>query len=101
MPKVKITVLKKTYHPDLVQEYREDGYIYGPCERVQDGQEFIVEKPWSKPEGMCTWAWADLRGDILAIFSGANIPGIKPPGVAIAVCSDAFRPVIFKIERVE
>lgn len=104
MPKpcrVKITVLKRMFNADLVSEYLETDPGYGPCDQVREGQEFFVESPWSKPQGMCTWAWADIRNDITLIASGANPHWIKLPGTVIASCSDCFRPVIFKIERID
>lgn len=101
MPKVRITVLKRTFNADLVQEYLDAGEGYGVCEQFQDGQEFVTERPWHKPEGFCAWAWADIRGNIQTIMVGGDLPWIKERGVAIAGCTDVFRPVIFKIERVE
>ena len=104
-PKCKITVLKRTLNSDLLGEYLADEYKeLSPCEKLTDGQEFLLEgfeQLASVPEGFCTWAWADLRHDILRVASGGEMPGLKQPGVAIAGCTDWFRPVIFKIERIE
>lgn len=101
MPKVKITVLKRTFNADLVQQYLDAGEGYGVCDQLRDGQEFVTDRPWNKPEGFCTWAWADIRGDIQTIMAGGDLPWIKERGVAIASCTDVFRPVIFKIQRME
>jgi uncharacterized repeat protein (TIGR04076 family) len=101
MSKVKITVLKRTFNADLVQKYLDADKGYGVCDQFRDGQEFVTDLPWNVPEGFCTWAWADIRADILAIVSGGDLPWIKERHVAIASCTDVFRPVIFKIERVE
>ncbi len=98
MDKCKITVLKRTIHQDLIDEYRTTGMVL--CEHVEEGQEFIVESPFSPPEGFCSWAWADLRGDIMGVMLGAKRPWTKSD-VAITCCTDGYRPVIFKIERVE
>ena len=43
----------------------------------------------------------NLTGAITAIMTGGDLPWMKQRGLAIATCTDAFRPVIFKIERVE
>lgn len=100
MPKCKITVLKRTINQDLIDEYLADEHQeMGLCEAFTDGQEFVLERPWELPEGFCAWAWADIRKEILALAYGGDMPGIREPGTAIAGCSDWFRPVIFKIER--
>lgn len=105
MAKCKITVLKRTMNQDLIDEYLEDAYQdVGPCEAFREGQEFVLETEeelGTVPEGFCAWAWADVRRDILAIATGADQPGFKRRGTAITGCTDWFRPVIFKVERVE
>ncbi len=105
MPKCKITVLKRTINQDLIDEYVEDAYRdIGPCESFRDGQEFVIESEEALsavPEGFCAWAWADIRKDILAVATGANMPGFRRRGTAVTGCSDWFRPVIFKVERME
>ncbi|MFW9952056.1 MAG: TIGR04076 family protein [Candidatus Thorarchaeota archaeon] len=103
MPKCKITVIKRTLNQDLIDEYIEDR-LKGikACDVFEDGQEIIINNNLGKvPDGFCHWAWADIRHDIIAIASGANIPGMKDKGTVITGCSDWFRPVIFKIERME
>jgi uncharacterized repeat protein (TIGR04076 family) len=100
-PKVKITVIKRTVHQDLVDEYLADASGFGPCERYHEGQEFVLESPFGVPEGFCPWAWADLRHDIMAIVTGSEQPWLKQPGMTIGSCSDWFRPVLYKVERLE
>lgn len=104
MPKCKITVLKKTVNQDLIDEYLDNEYKnHGVCECFRDGQEFVID-PSSMPEEFCArcpWAWADIRQDIMIVASGGNIPGIKAIGTIITGCKDWFRPVIFKVERME
>jgi uncharacterized repeat protein (TIGR04076 family) len=101
MPKCKITVLKRTLNKDLADEYL-DADDFGACQRFSDGQEFVVNSPFEIPEGFgCPWAWADIRNDIVAIMTGGGFPWMKQPGTTIAGCTDWFRPVIFKIERLE
>ena len=104
IPCCKITVLKRTFHQDLVDTYLEEGCRpQGPCECFHDGQEFIVDP--SKAPGefydRCPWAWADIYKAIVNVASGANLIGAKQPGFVIAGCNDWFRPVIFKIERLD
>lgn len=88
----KITVLKKSFHKELYQEYP-----YGEaksCGRFEEGQEFFTTNPWDPPEGFCHWAWADLRAIIHSLHAGN-------PTVMIVSCTDGLRPVLFKLERVE
>jgi len=104
MPKCKITVLKRTVHQDLIDEHLDDAYKdRGHCEYFRDGQEFVTE-PSAVPEefcSCCSWAWADIRQDILAVAVGGNMPGIRKHGTVITGCRDWFRPVIFKVERMD
>ena len=101
MSKCKVTVLKRMFNREVVDEYLADDCKggYGPCDRVRDGQEFVVEKADVMPEGFCAWAWADIQRDVFAVMFGADISWIKGGNKAIASCTDGLRPVIFKIER--
>jgi uncharacterized repeat protein (TIGR04076 family) len=102
MPKCKITVLKRTFHQDLVNEYLDDDFQnIGPCECFEEGEEFIID-PSVIPEEFCSrcaWAWADIRKDLLTVAYGGDMPGMKSSGTMITGCTDWCRPVIFKIER--
>jgi uncharacterized repeat protein (TIGR04076 family) len=101
MGRCKITVLKTLVNDDLVREYLAEPEKHpGPCEFLTEGQEFTVDKIWFPPEGFCPWAWADIRKDLLIAVGGGHYPGMKLPGVVITGCSDWFRPVIFKVERI-
>jgi uncharacterized repeat protein (TIGR04076 family) len=99
MAKCKVTVLKRMTIDDLADEYLADDIPLEPCGRFADGQEFVIEHPFTMPEDFCPWAWADIRKDIVSVAAGGNMPWIKQPGTVIAGCTDWFRPVIFKIER--
>lgn len=103
MPKCKITIIKRMLNSDLISEYIIEEYKgMNKCERFNDGQEFIIDPNLGKvPEGFCDWAWADIRNNINLIASGGNILGMKQEGTAITSCTDCFRPVYFKIERLE
>jgi uncharacterized repeat protein (TIGR04076 family) len=100
MGKVKITVLKRTKHLNLVEEYGNREMIESPCEVFKDGEEFVIEGT-RKPDGFCDWAWHDIWSVIIALSYGANFPWHTKPGTAIACCTDGMRPVIFKLERIE
>ncbi|MBK5093703.1 MAG: TIGR04076 family protein [Actinobacteria bacterium] len=100
--KCKVTVLKRTVNQDLVDEYlAEEHRDTKPCEVFEEGQEFVLDLMEEVPEEFCTWAWADIRKDLIAIATGADMPGLKHSGTAISACSDWFRPVYFKIERLD
>jgi uncharacterized repeat protein (TIGR04076 family) len=88
--RVKITVLKRSVQTEF-QKYRKDPIV--ACEKLKDGQEFIVESPWSKPEGMCDWAWADIRTFLHVVRSG-DLQQF------VTCCTDGFRPVFFRLERI-
>jgi uncharacterized repeat protein (TIGR04076 family) len=103
MPKCKITVIKRMLNQDLADEYLKDTEGFGLCERFSDGQEFVLdtENPFAMPENFCPWAWVDIRHDLMTIVVGGNLPWNKQPGTMITGCTDWFRPVIFKVERME
>ena len=88
---VKISVLKRGFENEIVEKLKSGAK--GPCTRFSDGQEFTVTSQWSMPEKFCEWAYADIR---------TYIPMVLGQGTPIAVCcTDGFRPVFFKIERIE
>ena len=98
----KITVIKRTVNRDIINEYLKDEYQEAKaCERFKDGQEFMLTKKnrYKPPEGFCEWAWADIRYDLLTLAYGGNVPHMKNGHANIVGCTDWFRPVYFKIER--
>jgi uncharacterized repeat protein (TIGR04076 family) len=101
LSKCRITVLKATINQDLVDEYLITEGDYGPCTHFEVGQEFVVEQGFQMPEGFCPWAWADMRKEILSLSTGSDKPWITQRGTDIVGCTDWFRPVYFKIERIE
>ncbi|MFX0116588.1 MAG: TIGR04076 family protein [Candidatus Hodarchaeota archaeon] len=102
--KCKLTVLKRMFNQDLVNKYLEDAYQnLAPCDRFQDGQEFIIDENGLQepPADFCASAWADIRKDVLMIAIGGDMPGLKNRGMTLTGCTDWFRPVIFKVERID
>ena len=88
---VKITVLKRGYEKNFVETIGTGPK--GPCTKFSDSQEFTVTSQWAMPAKFCEWAYADIR---------AYIPMVLGQGNPIAVCcTDGFRPVFFKVERIE
>jgi uncharacterized repeat protein (TIGR04076 family) len=96
----KVTVIKRSLNKDLVDSYLQEDQVFPICDIVSDNQEFIVSNPYAMPEGICASAWADIRPYIISIASGGEFNFMKDKNVSIATCTDPFRPVIFRIERI-
>jgi len=102
MPRVKITVLKTTFHQDLVDQYVKNEAFkanFGPCSIFTEGQTFISEDWPTKPDGFCERAWPNIQHEVAMVMYNATVPWIEEPGITITCCNDGVRPVIFKVER--
>ena len=95
--RVKITVLKRTINEDFLENYAES--MWEPCERLREGQEFVAENG-NMPADFCSWAWADMLKYVATLARGGNFVGVKP-GHFVTCCTDGFRPVFFKLERLD
>ena len=101
MRKCKITVLKKTFFPELAEEYGAEGI--GPCRITEEGQSWITDF-YRMPAGFCEEAWIAIRHYAFAICHGGakelffNDNWVRVPETAICSCNDGLRPVVFKIE---
>jgi uncharacterized repeat protein (TIGR04076 family) len=98
--KVKITVLRR-FHPSEVFEKTpiKSKTPFGKCDRLEDGQEFIV-KDMEMPEGFCNTAWLSIYSNVRLLSYGFDLPWFKEKGVALNSCTDGFRPVVFKLQRI-
>ncbi len=94
--RVRITVLKRSLNKAFCTENAES--MWEPCERLRAGQEFIAEGV-NMPEGFCSWAWADMQKYVMVLARGGNLLGAKP-GRFVTCCTDGFRPVFFRLERI-
>ena len=94
--RVKITVMKKHFHEDLVRDYAANPSVWKACTHFEIGDEFItdLERPWDMPEGFCGWAWADIQRTVYGMARGGQ-------DVFITCCTDGYRPVVFKLEKLE
>ena len=99
--KCKISVVERGFNKRIAESYVENPEHISVCDRVADNQEFDISNPFEMPAGICPWAWADIRPFTLAIASGGTFEMMKDKNSALASCSDLFRPVIFKIERID
>ena len=98
MRKVRITVMRKVLHADLVEKYENP--IAHACD-LEEGQVFHVEDCWLKPAGLCPSAWATLQPFVMALAHGARdfYDGwMKKTDSALLSCNDGFRPVSFLVE---
>ncbi|MGB9936513.1 MAG: TIGR04076 family protein [Methanobacterium sp.] len=102
-PKCKITVLKTSINENLAKEYCQ-GEV-SKCPVFKEGDEFLAG--FEKPEGFCDWAWNDIHKFIAVLLSGGNFSKdyfdgwMKDDKTMLACCTDAVRPVTFKIEIIK
>ncbi len=100
MKKVKITVIRKVRHDDLIEKYENP--LEHECD-VSEGEVFIADG-WQKPEGFCESAWQSLSPFVMALSYGAEdfYDGwMKNKKSAMISCNDGFRPVSFLVEVIE
>lgn len=102
MKKVRITVLKKEYYPELAKTYLTDGGAAGPCALLNVGDSFLFEGNAQMPSGFCPWAWIDLYNNVSALAAGADYhPWNRAHGQTIVCCTDGIRPVVFELQALE
>lgn len=100
--KVKITVVKKLDGRDLYGKKLPVTPKYPlVCDRLDEGKEFIVGDRGIMPEGFCSHAWDDLARFVMHLQLGGDFPWYEEKGSYLGCCTDAARPVIFKLERLE
>jgi len=105
-PRIKITVLKLM---DMRELYGNEDLgvtaTMGPvCDLFKEGQEFVLDFAKDNPvmpAGFCPGAFMDLYRWIHALRFGADFPWVKEKGKVVACCTDGFRPVVFRLERLE
>ena len=100
MKKVKITVMRKVRHDDLIEKY--ENLLEHECD-VECGDVFIANG-WEKPENFCDNAWESLSPFVMGLANGAEdfYDGwMKNKKSAMISCNDGFRPVSFYLETME
>ena len=104
---VKITVVKKTFHSDLVNELTSspNQWVNGSigknancCHAFDIGHEFISDGTHI-PDDFPDPPWVDIQKYVLVLSRGGNMLGVNK-GTYVTNCSDGFRPVTFKLERI-
>lgn len=100
MFKVRITVMRRAEHPDLMGMYENP--LENACDMVI-GSVFISENA-EKPEGLCSVAWECMYEFVKTLAEGGgNFFGdwMKNPKSAMVSCNDGFRPVSYLVEAIE
>ena len=100
MKKVRITVIRKVRHDDLIEKYENP--LEHECD-VSEGEIYIADG-WQKPEGFCESAWQSLSPFVMALSYGAEdfYDGwMKNKKSAMISCNDGFRAVSFLVEVIE
>ena len=100
MKDVKITVMRKCEHRDLMEKYENP--IEHACD-MKVGMVFVSQDA-KKPEGLCepTWRVMEYYVRTLAEGGGDFFDGwMKDPHSAMISCDDGFRPVSFYLETIE
>ena len=100
MSKVRITVMKKVCHSDLIEKYENP--IEHSCD-LEVGQVFVSEG-WKRPEGLCESAWDTMSAFVMALTYGAEdiySGWMKNKRSVMISCNDGFRPVSFLIEAID
>ncbi len=100
MKKIRITAVRQTTYPDLMEKYENP--MDHACD-VSEGQQWISEDG-KCPDGMCLTAWEVMRGFVEALAKGEGnfYDGwMKNPMSAMVSCNDGFRPFSFYLETIE
>lgn len=100
MKKIKITVMRRAVHNDLIEMYENP--IAHPCDH-EIGQVYICDG-WQKPEGFCNSAWSSISPFVMVLAHGGEdfYDGwMKNKKSAMVSCNDGFRPVSFLVEVCE
>ena len=94
MKPVRIELIRKIEHPDLIEQY--ELFQENPCP-FQEGDQWTSFDS-GKPEGLCTHAWSSLYPYVFALANGATglfSPWMKDTKTALVSCPDGFRPASF------
>ncbi len=100
MKKVKITAMRRSVYPDLIEKYENP--IEHACD-ISVGETFLSEEG-QKPNGFCESAWESVAPFVTALANGDGnfYDGwMKDPHTAMISCNDGFRPVSFLLEVTE
>lgn len=97
---VKITAVRKSEYPDLIEKYENP--IEHTCE-ISVGDTFI-SKNGKCPDGFCDSAWESVEKFVKTLSEGGGnfYDGwMKNPHSAMISCNDGFRPISFLLETID
>ena len=100
MKRVRITVMRKVCHEDLISRFENP--IEHACD-LCEGQVFISSNG-QRPEDLCESAWGSMESFVRELASGGGnfYDGwMKDPKSAMISCNDGFRPVSFYLEAID
>ena len=100
MKKVRITAIRRTCYPDLMEQYENP--IEHACD-VEIGMTWI-SVDGQKPENFCNAAWGCISAFVKTLADGGGnfYDGwMKNPYSAMLSCNDGFRPVSYYIEALD
>ena len=100
MRHVRITAIRQTVYPDLMEKYENP--IEHACD-IQVGMTWVSDGG-NRPEGLCESAWESMSAYVRALGAGGGnfYDGwMKNPRSAMISCNDGFRPVSFLLEVTE
>lgn len=93
---VRITVIKKSFRKEIIDEYANTPEKWKPCPKHEVGDSYVLDAnaPWDKPDGFCGWAWADMQKMLWGMSRGG-------PRRFVTCCTDGYRPVTFLLEQLD
>ena len=97
MKDVKITVMTRVEHHDLIEKYENP--IEHACE-MEIGKVYISQDA-QKPDGLCNEAWTCMEKFVKELANGGGnfFDGwMINPYSAMVSCNDGFRPVSYYLE---
>lgn len=100
MKKVRITVMRRSVYPDLMELYENP--LEHPCD-MKIGDVYIANG-WEKPEGLCNTAWECMSHFVMTLaHGGKNFYNgwMKDEYSAMVSCNDGFRPVSYLLEALD
>ena len=103
MKKVKITVVKVSDINEVHNDIKALGCsadIAPKCGKFREGQEFVTDLQ-SVPERFCPHAFSDIAHHISVLGEGGSYSWMNEEGKVLVCCTDGFRPVFFRLERIE
>ena len=102
MKKVRITVLRKGFYPDLIRRICPSRRRSASVISFRRGIHFSIPAGRRCRRASAPWAWIDIYRSVSALSCGATYtPWQKQDGASVVCCTDGLRPVTFLLEAEE